>query len=175
MLPTRLKGRESGKLKQSRLLLLFMLCQPGKKLCFMGNEFAQMRPWHWDKPQDWWLLADAAHAGHLSFVRELNRLYMDNSALWQNDFGHDNFQWLNCRSSNPCVFGFSRPMGRDTLLVFLNFSDKATNMDPDVQGEFSLLINSDWEDFGGKTKRLARRKIMKRLPAYSGAVYICHK
>ena len=175
MLCTRLKGRESGKLKQSRLMLLFMLCHPGKKLCFMGNEFAQLRPWHWDKAQDWEILGDAAHAGHLRFVRELNRIYIDNKALWLNDFGQDNFQWLNCRSENPCVFGFSRPMGRDTLLVFLNFSDKSANIDPDVHGELSLLINSDWEDFGGKTKRAVHHRIMKRLPSYSGAVYICHK
>ena len=57
--------------------------------------------------------------------------------------------------------------------MFLNFSDKAAIIEPDVQGSVSMLVNSDWQDFGGKTKKAARRRIMKRLPAYSGVIYSC--
>ncbi len=170
---SRLHGSREDKLKQARLLHLFQLCHPGKKLDFMGNEFSQLRPWHWDKGQDWGLLNDSEHAAALRFTADLNALYIKKKALWANDFGPDNFQWLNCRSSNPCVFGFSRPMGKETLLVFLNFSDKAAIIEPDVQGEVSMLISTDWDIYGGRTKKAARRRIMKRLPAYSGVVYSC--
>ncbi len=173
MLASRLHGSDEDKLKQGRLLLLHQACHPGKKLNFMGNEFLQRRSWHWDKGQDWGLLGKEQHAAFLRFVSQLNGIYIKKKALWQNDFGADNFQWLNCRSQNPCVFGFSRPMGQETLLVFLNFSDKAAIIEPDVQGSVTMLINSDWQDFGGKTKKAARRRIMKRLPAYTGVVYSC--
>ncbi len=173
MAASRLHGSNEDKLRQGRLLLLFQLCHPGKKLSFMGNEFCQLRPWHWDKGQDWGILNEGGHAACLRFASALNAMYIKKKALWANDFGADNFQWLNCRSQNPCVFGFSRPMGKETLLVFLNFSDKAAIIEPDVQGDVSMLINTDWQDFGGKTKKAARRRIMKRLPAYSGVVYSC--
>jgi len=173
MLASRLRGNDEDKLRQGRLLLLYQACHPGKKLNFMGNEFFQRRPWHWDKGQDWGILGSEEHAAFLRFASALNALYIKKKALWVNDFGPDNFQWLNCRSQNPCVFGFSRPMGQETMLVFLNFSDKAAIIEPDVQGSVSMLINSDWQDFGGKTKKAARRRIMKRLPAYSGVIYSC--
>ena len=173
MIAARLRGGEESKLRQARLLKLFMLCHPGKKLDFMGNELGQTRSWHWDKPQDWGLLQDESHAAFLRFVNEANALYLSREALWKNDFGQDNFQWLNCGCANPCVFGISRPMGEETVLAFFNFSDKAALIEPDISGRVRMLINSDWEDFGGKTKRVARQRIMKRLPAYSAVVYSC--
>lgn len=170
---SRLRGDYSEKYPQGRLLYLYMMCHPGKKLGFMGNELASFREWNEDKSLDWELLQDGRHAAFLRFVSELNRLYLKKKAFWLNDSGGDNFQWLNCRSANPCVFGISRPMGSDTLLAFFNFSDKSAVMEPDVQGDVQMLINTDWDSYGGKTKKAARRRIMKCLPPYSGAVYIC--
>ena len=145
----------------------------GKKLGFMGNELASLQEWNENKPLDWDLLRDRRHADFLRFVSELNSLYMKKKALWSNEQGHDNFQWLNCGSTNPCVFGISRPLGKDTLLAFFNFSDKAAIIEPDIYGDVTMLINSDWDVYGGNTKKIARRRIMKRMPAYSGVIYIC--
>ena len=169
----RLHGDYEQKYKQARLLQLYMICHPGKKLGFMGNELASLREWNENKPLDWDLLRDRRHADFLRFVSELNSLYMKKKALWSNEQGHDNFQWLNCGSTNPCVFGISRPLGKDTLLAFFNFSDKAAIIEPDIYGDVTMLINSDWDVYGGNTKKIAHRRIMKRMPAYSGVIYIC--
>lgn len=171
----RIHGEYEDKLRQARLLYLYMLCHPGKKLNFMGNELAVMREWNEDKPLDWELQWNEKHGAFLRFVADANRMYLKRSALWANDHGGDNFQWLNCRCNKPCVFGISRPMGKDTVLAFFNFSDKAAIIEPDVYGKVSMLINSDWDVYGGGSKKAARQRIMKRLPAYSGAVYICRE
>ena len=169
----RMHGDYTDKYPQARLLYLYMMCHPGKKLSFMGNELATFREWSENQPLDWELQWEARHGAFLRFITELNALYIKKRAFWANDMGQENFQWLNCRSVNPCVFGISRPMGKDTLLAFFNFSDKAAIMEPDVYGKVSMLINSDWDIYGGGTKKAARQRIMKRLPAYSGVVYIC--
>ena len=171
----RLYGDCEHKYRQARLLYLYMLCHPGKKLSFMGNELATFREWNEDKPLDWELMNDARHGAFLRYISEINALYIKKKALWANDFGADNFQWLNCRSMNPCVFGISRPMGKETLLAFFNFSNKAAVMEPVIYGNVSMLINSDWDIYGGNTKKSARRRMMKRLPACSGVVYICRE
>ena len=170
---SRLNGDHEQKFRQARLLYLYMLCHPGKKLNFMGNELATFREWNESQPLDWELQWDAKHGAFLRFVAELNALYIKKKAFWANDHGGDNFQWLGCGSTNPCVFGISRPMGEDTLLAFFNFSDKAALIEPDIYGNVKMLIHSDWDVYGGGTKKAARQKIMKRLPAHSGVVYIC--
>lgn len=167
----RLRGED--KLRQARLLQLYMICHPGKKLNFMGNELASFREWNEGGPLDWELLKSPEHGVFLRFVKDLNSLYIKKKAFWSNDHGPDNFQWLNCRSSGACVFGISRPCGQNTILAFFNFSNKAAAIEPDVHGNVKMLINSDWDIYGGSTKKAARQRIMKRLPAYSGVVYIC--
>ena len=171
----RIHGEYKDKLRQARLLYLYMLCHPGKKLNFMGNELAVMREWNEDKPLDWELQWNEKHGAFLRFVADANRMYLKRSAFWANDHGGNNFQWLDCRCNKPCVFGISRPMGKDTVLAFFNFSDKAAIIEPDVYGKVSMLINSDWDVYGGGSKKAARQRIMKRLPAYSGVVYICRE
>lgn len=161
--------RLHGDLAQARLLYLLQMCLPGKKLSFMGNELGQRSQWQEDRALDWWLLGGGEHKDFCRFMAELNALYINKKALWASN----GFQWLKCRSRNPCILGFSRPMGEDTLLVFLNFSDRAANMDPDVEGNVRLIMHTDWDIYGGGSKSVARRKIMKRLPAHSGAVYLC--
>ena len=169
----RLHGDSEQKYKQARLLYLYMLCHSGKKLSFMGNELATFREWREDGPLDWEVLHDGRHSAFLRYITELNTLYIKKKAFWSNEQGPDNFQWLRCGSANPCVFGISRPLGKDTVLAFFNFSDKAAIIEPDVHGDFSMLINSDWDVYGGNSKKIARRRIMKRLPAFSGVIYIC--
>jgi len=171
----RIHGEYEDKLRQARLLYLYMLCHPGKKLNFMGNELAVVREWNEDKPLDWDLQWNEKHGAFLRFVADANHMYLKRNALWANDHGGDNFQWLDCRCPKPCVFGISRPMGKDTVLAFFNFSDKAVIIEPDIYGRVAMLINSDWDIYGGNTKKAARQRIMKRLPAYSAAVYICRE
>ena len=71
-----------------------MWAHPGKKLLFMGGELAT--PWEWADGDElpWWLLEHAEHAGVRDLVRDLNRLYRDEPALWEVDFSHEGFRWL---------------------------------------------------------------------------------
>lgn len=168
-LASRLWGDREAQRKQARLLHFHMLCHPGKKLGFMGTEFPSFGSWRADRALDW----NEADEGFLRFVSDMNSLYIKKKALFCNDRGQDSFQWLSCGSTNPCVFGYSRPMGKDTVLAFLNFSDKAAKIAPDIYGNVSMLINTDWDIYGGGTKKAARRRVMKTLPAYSAVLYIC--
>lgn len=119
----KLHGSMDDKFRQAKLLYLYMMTHPGKKLNFMGNELAMLREWDENREADWRLTDDATHADFLTYISELNRLYCQTPALWALDHSYDGFKWVDGISDNPCAFGYTRTDGVDTVLVVLNFSD----------------------------------------------------
>ena len=80
---------------------------PGKKLLFMGGEFGQSREWNANAELDWWLLdAGPYHRGLQTFVADLNRLYQKSPALWQADYDHAGFSWIDCNDRDNSVLCF---------------------------------------------------------------------
>ena len=77
-----------------RALYAYMWAHPGKKLLFMGQEFAQEQEWSHSRSLDWHLLEQPDKSGIQSLVRDLNRVYKDRPALWENDFEPSGFYWL---------------------------------------------------------------------------------
>ena len=167
----KLSGSYEQKFAQARLLYLYMMTHPGKKLNFMGNELAMFREWDERREPDWELLNMPAHDSFHRYIGELNRLYLKKKAVWALDHTYDGFKWVDCKSDNKCVFGYTRTDGKQTLLAIFNFSDREAALAPELHGKVTMLLNTDWEPFGGKTKRLMRKRIPDSIPAFCGMVF----
>ncbi|MEY4751236.1 MAG: hypothetical protein RIQ60_3450 [Pseudomonadota bacterium] len=137
-----------------RAYLGFMWGHPGKKLLFMGCEFAQEREWDHEHSLDWHLLGDPAHAGVQRLVKDLNRLYQDTPALYQRDFDGSGFEWIDHNDADRSVLSFIRRGAGDGSLVVV-----VSNFTPSVQrgyrlgvphaGVYHERLNSDSAHYGG--------------------------
>jgi 1,4-alpha-glucan branching enzyme len=137
-----------------RTLYGLMWTHPGKKLLFMGGEFAQPREWHHERTLDWHLWALPGHAGMARWVADLNALYRRLPALHRYDFQSRGFEWAPLQSSDPTVLAYFRrgDEGDATVLALCN-------MTPDVRhglrvgvphaGPWSEVLNSDAGCYGG--------------------------
>lgn len=128
---------------------------PGKKLSFMGGEFAQFSEWNEHAGLDWHLVAQyEKHTRMQNFSRALNKFYLDNKALWQVDFDWNGFRWIDCNDNENSVISFIRKADDDAdyLIVICNFTPEVhTNYRigvPDA-GAYVEVFNSDAEEFGG--------------------------
>src|SRR5580692_11122363 len=106
-----------------RALYGHMWAHPGKKLLFMGGEFAQEQEWSHQRSLDWHLLEQSEHAGVQALVRDLNRIYRAEPALWGRDFDPDGFGWLEANDGAANVLAYARfaPGSRPVVCVG-NFS-----------------------------------------------------
>ncbi len=137
-----------------RAYLGFMYGHPGKKLLFMGCEFAQDREWNHDQSLDWHLLDDPAHAGVQHLVRDLNHLYRSSPALHQRDCSGDGFEWINHSDAAHSVLAFIRRGVDPTTLIVV-----VCNFTPTVQlgyrvgvpqaGTYRERLNTDSAYYGG--------------------------
>jgi 1,4-alpha-glucan branching enzyme len=121
----RMPGDDWQKFANLRTLLAYQWLFPGKKLLFMGGEFGQSREWNENGQLDWWLLdAGPFHRGLLRFVADLNALYLKSPALWQADYDHAGFQWIDCSDRENSVLSFRRQTadGKNQLAVILNLT-----------------------------------------------------
>jgi 1,4-alpha-glucan branching enzyme len=132
----------------------FMWTHPGKKLLFMGGEFAQEREWNHDHSLDWHVLEDRHHAGVQSVVRDLNRLYRELPALHALDTDPDGFQWIDASDADNSVLSYLR-RGRDPnemAVTVCNFTPVARHdhrIGVPRPGRYVERFNSDAADYGG--------------------------
>lgn len=115
-------GFYQDRFDQLRLLMLYMMAQPGGVLNFMGNEFAQVIEWDEYKELDWLLLKYPKHDEHRKYMKQLNRLYLDTPALWVWDHKMEGFQWVDVDNSQESIIAFFRHGPKDSVLVVLNFT-----------------------------------------------------
>jgi 1,4-alpha-glucan branching enzyme len=136
-----------------RAYLAFMWGHPGKKLLFMGGEFAQEREWNHDSELDWRALADAMHAGVQRTVRDLNGLYASEPALHQRDCRADGFQWTVGDDRANSVFSFLRYADRGSpILVVCNMTPVPRHhyrVGVPLAGRWREIFNSDSDFYGG--------------------------
>jgi 1,4-alpha-glucan branching enzyme len=137
-----------------RALYATMWAHPGKNLLFMGGELAQEQEWSHDRSLDWHLLEDAEHAGVQALVRELNRLYRQEPALWEVDFEPAGFRWLEPNDAAANVLAFARVSrdGRRTLVCVCNLAPVTREHYrvgmPQV-GRWREALNTDSQHYGG--------------------------
>ena len=115
----KMPGSYDEKFANLRTFYGFMAAHPGKKLSFMGNEFAQFDEWKYASGLDWRLLDYERHRQMRDFVRTLNHFYLDHPAFWQNDTDWTGFQWLQADDRDNSVVAFRRVdrQGRDIVVV----------------------------------------------------------
>ena len=105
----RMPGDDWQKFANLRALLAYQWLFPGKKLLFMGGEFGQRAEWNENGQLDWWLLdAGPFHRGLQKFVEDLNKLYAASPGLWQSDYDHGGFYWIDCADRESSVLSFIR-------------------------------------------------------------------
>jgi 1,4-alpha-glucan branching enzyme len=132
----------------------FMWSHPGKKLLFMGGEFAQEAEWNHDHSIDWHLLDDGMHRGVLGLVRDLNRLYRETPALHVFDTEQRGFEWVDASDNEASVISFLR-LGNDTdppALIVCNFTPvprENYRIGVPKRGRWVERINTDSKDYGG--------------------------
>ena len=136
-----------------RLLYAYMYAHPGKKLLFMGNEFAQTGEWRHDFSLDWHLLDDPLHAGVQQLVRDLNHLYTSKPALFELDASAEGFAWLH-QDSDASAIAFMRRArdSRDFVVAACNFTpvvrENVRISVPQAAG-YREVLNSDSSLYGG--------------------------
>ncbi|MDX9714237.1 MAG: 1,4-alpha-glucan branching protein GlgB [Dissulfurispiraceae bacterium] len=137
-----------------RALYGYMYAHPGKKLLFMGAEFGQWHEWNHDEGLHWHLLGNEPHAGLLSYVRDLNNLYKNESAMHRIDFDWHGFQWIDFRDSENSVLSFiRRSENQDDFLVFVFNLTPVPRYDYRVGvprvGYYREILNSDSSAYWG--------------------------
>ena len=150
-------GDYDQKFASLRLLYSFMYAHPGKKLLFMGGEFAQFVEWRFAEGLDWLLLDYDRHRQMLEFTKDLNKFYLSHKAFYENDSDWDGFQWINPGDSEHSTISFIRKSrsGRDKIIAVLNFAaqeHKAYKVGVWQGGEYEIIFTSDDAKYGGEGK-----------------------
>jgi 1,4-alpha-glucan branching enzyme len=132
----------------------FMMGHPGKKLLFMGQDFAQEREWSEERELDWYLLAQPEHRQMQDFMKELLHLYKKYPCLYELDHSWDGFEWINANDGDRSIFSFVRKSknGKNNLLFVCNFTPVAREdyrVGVPKKRKFKLILNSDDVKFGG--------------------------
>jgi 1,4-alpha-glucan branching enzyme len=150
----KMPGDRWQKFATLRALYGFMYGHPGKKLLFMGDEFAQDREWNHDRSLDWHQLDDSAHAGMKAYVQALNGQYLAEPALHERDFDPSGFRWIDCNDNENSVVSMVRYAKdpRDFVVMIFNFTPiprAEYRIGVPEAGFYAELINSDSALFGG--------------------------
>ncbi len=138
-----------------RLLLSYMMCQPGKKLIFMGGEIGQWNEWNCKREIEWSLLDYPTHHGIQQMVKELNHFYQEHPALWERDFHYDSFQWVDFFDTQNSVISYLRKGENEKLFCVHNFTSAYHPQYVFHFGSFhhiEEIFNSDAERYGGSSK-----------------------
>jgi 1,4-alpha-glucan branching enzyme len=150
----KMPGDRWQKFANLRAYYAFMWTMPGKKLLFMGGEFAQEREWNHDRSLDWHLLDDPMHRGIQTLLRDLNRLYRELPALHQLDCEPQGFDWIDCNDLEQSVFVWRR-LGRnpgEEVVVVANFTPVIRygyRIGLSREGAWTERLNTDALEYGG--------------------------
>ncbi len=140
---------------QSRLYYASAMTHPGKKLFFMGSELAQVDEWHEGEEIHWHLLQNPRHREFHHFVKSMNRLYLENPALFEWDYHRKGFAWIDHRDYNHCVISYMRKSASSTLVCVQNYTDSFHGEYvvylPNVR-EIVEVMNTDDLAYGGSGK-----------------------
>ncbi len=182
----KMPGEYDEKFDGLRSFYVYMMTHPGKKLVFMGQEFAQFIEWDEKKELDWMLLDYEKHHKMQAFVRELNHYYLDTPALWKRDDSFEGFTWIDADNAPDNVYTYMRTDGKTTAVIALNLSGRDLPVyDIGVPEAACALpkLDSDMIRFGGTGSRRKRSYPVKKgacngyekhitlsLPARSGII-----
>ncbi len=159
----KMPGDRDSQLNNLRAAYGYMMTHPGKKLLFMGQEFAPFEEWNENVGLDWDLLQYQDHGNMKNYVKALNEFLKEHPALYEQDHDPDGFEWINNISANENMLVFLRKAkkAKETLLVVCNFSPlvyEKHKIGVPFEGRYKEIFNSDSEMFGGSDVRNKRAK-----------------
>lgn len=182
----KMKGDEWQKFANLRTLYVYMFTHPGAKLLFMGDEFGQSNEWNFKQSLDWHLLEYPIHKGLQTLVKDLNHLYKNETALFENQFNQNGFEWVEANDQENSVYIYLRKGKRrdDVFMVILNLTPNVLDYKVGVNlgTHWEVVLNSDDEKYSGSgvEANIFRedhdewmnrpRSISLNLPALSGIV-----
>lgn len=185
----KMPGDENAKFANLRLAYTYFMMHPGKKLLFMGQDFAQLREWSEERELDWFLLAERPHQQIHEYMKVLLHMYRKYPAMYELDHEWDGFEWINADDADRSIYSFIRKSsdGKKCMICILNFTPVAR---PDYRvgvpqaGGYKLLLNSDEVRFGGTGAEIPKRFRAKKgewdgqpysiaypLPAFGAAIF----
>ncbi len=147
----------------------FMFTHAGKKLLFMGQDFAQRREWSEARELDWFLLSEPEHKNLQDYVGELLRIYRKYPSLWELDNDYRGFKWINADDTEKSLYSYIRmnSTGKNNLAVVVNFTPvkrEDYRMGVPKTGKYTLVLNSDEERFGGDGTVLPESLKAEKIP-----------
>lgn len=185
----KMPGEGFDKFANLKAAYAFMMGHAGKKLLFMGQDFAQLREWSEKRELDWYLLAEAEHQQIQNWTKDLLHLYKRNKAMYELDNSWEGFEWVNADDKARSIFSFIRHSkeGKKNLLFVCNFTPverEDYRVGVPRRKQYKLVLNSDDVIYGGKgKKRPLVYKAQKaecdgrpysfayKLPAYGVAIF----
>ena len=147
-------GEYDDKFGGMRTFMVYMMTLPGKKLTFMGSEYAQFREWDYENQLEWFMTDYPRHREMQKFFRELNHLYKNKPALWEIDDSWDGFTWIEPNDADRNIISYRRrdKKGKE-IFVVLNFSPvvhENYRLTVPKMGRYEEILNTDRYEFGGR-------------------------
>ncbi|MDD3205127.1 MAG: 1,4-alpha-glucan branching protein GlgB [Lachnospiraceae bacterium] len=171
----KMPGLGEDKFANLRVGYTYMLGHSGKKLLFMGQEFAADHEWNENTELEWFLLENPMHKGMQEYIKELLKLYQSHTCLYEIDNKWDGFEWINSTDTEKSTYSFIRKnaMGTKNLLFVLNFTPierKEYRIGVPELKKYKLLLNSDEKRFGGEGLEQPK-DIMAEKVSWDGKLY----
>ncbi len=169
----KMPGEYDAKFSGLRAFYAYMTAHPGKKLLFMGQEFAQFAEWDYAKELDWLLLEYDRHRQMRDFVRTLNAFYLEHPAFWEIDYSWDGFSWIAHDDNSQSVISFRRidRSGREIIAVcnFVPVGRSDYRIGVPFAGQYRVLLNTDDPAFGGTGFAVPAAFASEPVPAHGFA------
>lgn len=172
-LVNKMPGDYAQKMAGVRAFMGYMMAHPGKKLLFMGSEFAQFNEWNYATGLDWGLLEQKPHVQMQRFFRSINRFYLRNSPMWQDDFSWNGFSWIANDDSQQSVIAFRRINRAGTDLIIV------CNFQPVLREHYAIgvprntvcteVFNTDRRIYGGAGIRTPKQLMPQPVPMHGCA------
>lgn len=155
-------GGYDDKFACMRAFLMYMMTLPGKKLMFMGCEYAPFREWDYENQLEWFMLDYPRHSQMKDYVRSLNHFYLEHSPLWEIDDGWDGFEWIDPDRCEDNTLSYIRKSADgEELIILLNFAPcrrEGYKLRVKSKGSYVTLVNSDEAKYGGGGSKLGTMK-----------------
>ena len=162
-------GRYEDKFKQMRASLLLMMTYPGKKLLFMGTEFAQFREWDYENSLEWFMLDYPVHRAMREYTASLNRLYLERKELWELDFDSKGFEWILADEADKNTIAYKRKsIDGNSITVVINFSGLPQRVSVTANNP-EFIFHTGEQPFIEKNGDT--HKVEITLSAFSGAIF----
>lgn len=167
----KMPGDRWQKFANLRALFGYMWARPGKKTLFMGGEFGQWREWNHEASLDWNLLDESDHRGVQNLIRDLNRIYRAEPALWEADDKTAGFRWIDANNSDENVIAFMRiaPSSGRKMICVCNFAPVVRHgyrVGVPAPGVYREILNSDSTLYGGSNQGNAGAVTAQQIPSH---------